>query len=296
MMDRRAALDLLRAESSAWALAPDQLDGIVALLAHGQRAAARGPSLLGGTSATAVIKIVGPLVRRGGLLADFFGFASYASIRSAIAQAVADKEVTRIVLYVDSPGGAALGCEECADDIARAGHVKPVTAFVDGMAASAGYWLAASAGNISASPSSVLGSIGVFILHMDASKMLADVGIRPTFIVSKASPHKVDGNSYQPLSKDARDHEQQDVDAIASKFIASVARGRRVSSAKVRADFGQGRTLFAEPARAAGMIDGIASSLKETIGSAPSARTTASADFSHRRDAAARRLQLERLR
>jgi protease-4 len=71
--------------------------------------------------------------------------------------------VKAVLLYVNTPGGASDDC----DSIFRALHnykIKynvPIYAYVDGMCASAGMYIACVADKIFASPPSVIGSIGV---------------------------------------------------------------------------------------------------------------------------------------
>lgn len=278
MSDLRRGFDMLRTEGALWAMEPTRLASLAAVLARSpdginpdhradMRSSAR-TQLPAHAAATAVIPIIGPLVRRGGILADMFGLASYSGIRNALAQAASDRSVSRVVLLVDSPGGTALGCEEVADDVARVARIKPVTAFVDGLCASAAYWIASQAQSLVSTASGEIGSIGVFVLHADESRLMDEIGVTPTFIVSKASPRKVDGNSLQPLKAEAKARFQADVDAIAGKFVGAVARGRRISAATVKADFGQGATLFAGPAKSAGMVDGIGR-LEEVLRVAP---------------------------
>jgi signal peptide peptidase SppA len=275
MDDVSRAWDLIRAESSIWAIAPSQLDALAARMAstpgnadefwyraHPSRdlaAADRRKAMPAPSVNAAVIPIVGPLVRRGGFLAEMFGLASYAGIRNQLAQAVADPSVDRIVLYVDSPGGSCLGCEETATDIVGASRKKPVSAFVDGLCGSAAFWLASGASHVTASPSSEIGSVGVYALHVSMAGALEQAGIAPQYITSKVSPFKTEGNSFESLAPDAKARIQRDVDAIAAKFVGAVARGRGVSVETVRADFGKGRMLFAADAKAAKMIDAVGS-------------------------------------
>lgn len=270
MSDIDRAWELIRAESLVWAMAPDKLIGLAAAIAKTPEAGddiwfaetpQRQLSNRGrpkDTPATvAVIPITGPLVRRGGIFAELFGLATYTGIRAQIGAALSDRTVDRIVLYTDSPGGSAMGCEEVTEDVRRAGRIKPVIAYVDGLDASAAYWITSAANSIVATPSGEIGSIGVFQLHADYSKMLDSEGIVPTFIKSKISPFKTEANPYEPLGDEAKAALQRDVDIIAGRFVSAVAKGRGVGVEKVRADFGKGRVLFANDAQRAGMIDGI---------------------------------------
>jgi ClpP class serine protease len=197
------AWDLLLAESSIWLMSSEQMSAHAAQIAmrlsgdvrtDGSHAALDRRPASSAPSSTAVIPITGALTKRGSFFADVLGFSSYAGIRSALAQAVADTSVERILLLVDSGGGSAPGCLECASDIVGASRRKNVTAWIaeGGLCCSAAYCLVAGANQIIASPSSEIGSIGVWQLHLDVSRALEREGVVPTFIVARQSPRKVE--------------------------------------------------------------------------------------------------------
>src|SRR5690606_24272723 len=101
-------------------------------------------------------------------------------------------------LDISSPGGEAAGMSGVAELIRAVRQTKPVLAFVNDVAASAAYGIASATDEIVVSPTSILGSIGVVMIHADRSGELAAQGIRPTLIF--AGSHKVDGNPFEPLS------------------------------------------------------------------------------------------------
>lgn len=285
MTEVRTAFDLLRAEGDIWALDPRAFDGIVARMAHQASAPATSKRPAAPAQNVAMIPIIGPLMKRGSFLSELFGFASYDRIRSLVAQAVVDRSVDKIVLFVDSPGGVVTGCEETAAAIASAKRTKPVVAYCDGLVASAAYWIASQADTITITPSGAAGSIGVIALHMDFSEAMKQAGVKPTYLTSKVSPRKADRNPYQPLDPEARKREQADIDAIARKFVTTVARGREVTSSVVADRFGQGSCLLAEAAKAVGMVD--------QIGSIETAISASQATASGRSSAAFRSIMAE---
>ena len=157
---------------------------------------------------------------------------------------------------IDSPGGSVLGLPETADAIHAANRVKPVRAFVTGIAASAAYWLASQASTITLTPSGEVGSVGVLDLHADISKALENSGVKLTAVT--AGPHKVERAPFTSLSDDAKEHMQSSVDAWYGDFLGTIRRGRgaRVSASS---DYGGGRMLSAREALAAGMVDFVSS-------------------------------------
>lgn len=211
----------------------------------------------------AIVPLMGSLIARGA----FFGAShvtSYEGFRSEMRRAAADEKVRAIVLAVDSPGGMVSGIDAAAASIRAAREVKPVTASVEGMAASAAYWLASQTGDIAISSLSQVGSIGVVALHLDISKALADFGIAPTLIYSGA--RKVDGNPFEALPQEVRADFQADVDRLRLEFSRAVAAGRpQIKSDEAMAT--EARMFSGEKAVEANLADRVAS-LDEVIATA----------------------------
>jgi signal peptide peptidase SppA len=186
-----------------------------------------------------------------------FGIGTtYSTILRAVLEAVADRDVTAILLRVHSPGGDCQGLEETADALHRAGATKPIIAHGDAMVASAAYWLAAQAHQIILTPSGEAGSLGVLATHDNLAGAAEKAGMKREFITS--APFKAEGHPFGPLSPEARAHLQRRVDERGRAFVEAVARGRGVSTATVAERFGQGRMLDARSALAAGMVDAVA--------------------------------------
>jgi signal peptide peptidase SppA len=180
---------------------------------------------------------------------------STSKLALTVTSLAADTNVGAIVLDIDSPGGMVTGTPEAADAIFAARKRKDVVALVNPLAASAAYWLASQCTTITATKSGDAGSVGVFLMHVDHSKMLNDAGVRPTFIF--AGKYKTEGNAYEPLTNEARAYYQGEIDRTHSQFICAIARGRNISASTVRERFGQGRCLTADDALRVGMIDAI---------------------------------------
>jgi signal peptide peptidase SppA len=184
------------------------------------------------------------------------GGTSAEGFAKRIEAADADTNVGRIVIDGNSPGGSVFGVPEAA--AAVAGASKPVTFVANSLAASAAYWIASQADELVVSPSSEVGSIGVYAYHEDMSKRLESLGVTPTLIRAKDSPNKAGGHPAFPLSKDAHAALQDSVDTYMQMFLEAVASGRGVSVATVKEQFGGGRMFTAREAVARGMADRIA--------------------------------------
>lgn len=265
-------------ESVAWAAIVD----VLALRAAGQgltdeeisarvEAAQNGPRQ-GRSKSTGVgiytLPIYGVITPRGNIMARSSGGTTAESILNEFRAAMADPDVDGIVFDMDSPGGAVEGIDELAAEIRAARGQKPIVAVANYMAASAAYWIASAADEIVASPSAMVGSIGVFTAHDDISEAQAKLGIKRTVI--SAGKHKAEGALGQPLSDEARAHVQEQVDEHYAAMTSAIAKGRtygdrKVTQATVKGEsYGEGRGVMAKKALAAGMIDHI-DTLENTV-------------------------------
>lgn len=229
-------------------------DEIAARVAAGTAAA--GPRSGSRTiGAVGVIPIYGVIMPRASLMTAMSGGTGVDQIRANIRQALDDETVGSILLDFDSPGGAVDGIEELANEIRAARGRKPIVALADYSMASAAYYLGSQADEVVASPSAQVGWIGTVQVHREYSKMDAEAGVTTT--IFRSPDGKYGANEYEPLSDKARAELQQTVQDYATQFEQAVARGRGVSVATVRADFGQGGGLTATRAKAVGLVDSV---------------------------------------
>ena len=108
----------------------------------------------------AVMPIRGVLTPDSAALERYLGWATYQGIEVACAELAANEDVAAVVLDVSCPGGMVRGLEAGAQAIAALAKAKPVHVLINPLAASAAYWLACQATDISATPGSETGCIG----------------------------------------------------------------------------------------------------------------------------------------
>ena len=204
----------------------------------------------------AIIPIHGSLINRFG---QCYGYVTgYNFIRRQRDAAMADPDVTAIVYDVNSGGGEAAGCFELADESFALRGTKPTISVVDSACYSAAYALASTSDQVVVTPTGGAGSVGVYTMHVDMSKMLENWGLDITLI--HAGEHKVDGHPYAELPEDVRADMQKSVDATYNKFVESVARNRNLSVEAVKDT--QARCYSADDALALGLIDSVASPIE----------------------------------
>jgi signal peptide peptidase SppA len=261
--EARPVFELLGLSDRPWAMTRPRLRSLVT--AAGQLdlesvAARAGTPLENGNGArthngTAVLDIRGPLFRYRSIWTWLLGGTSVEQTSLALHAAVDDPGVQRIVLAINSPGGQIDGINELANMIRAANQIKPVTAYVDGLAASGAYWLASAAGRVVADETAQLGSIGVLATVIDDRGADERRGVKRFEIVSSQSPLK----RSDPATDEGRAQLQDMVDTLAKLFIEKVAAFRGTVPAKVQRDFGQGALISAGAAVTLGMADDIGS-------------------------------------
>jgi len=193
-----------------------------------------------------VIPVTGTIVRYSSFFTEICGGVSTEMLARELNTALNDESVETIVFNIDSPGGEASGIAELGEMIKEARAKKKIVAYVDDMAASAGYWIASAAEEIYASKTAMVGSIGVVFTLREKTGS----GIE---IVSNVSPRKrPDISTAEGISQI-----QAWADKLGDIFVDSVALNRGVSSDTVLEKFGQGDMLVGREALEAGMVDSI---------------------------------------
>lgn len=271
MNSLRAAL-LAKASGLIWAMDDAEYQSILAQIEHGPLFTSNGILKPGEDAerlqaaaihqnterATArreggvmVVPVVGIISNRMSLFDYLFGGGSTspAAIAAAVESGVADSGIKSVVVTYDTPGGVTTGVTEaCARLLAIRGQGTPIISQVIGTCASAGYWMASTGDEISATPSAMVGGVGAFQTHDDNSGMYEQEGTHRTF--QQAGLWKTESMDTQALSEEATAHRLANVDAVMGQFAADVAKGRGVTPAEVRGEkYGQGRVYLAPLAK-----------------------------------------------
>ncbi|WP_173979218.1 S49 family peptidase [Magnetospirillum sp. UT-4] len=123
-----------------------------------------------------VVRLAGLIAAGGGMLRGGLNLAGQAGVLKA---AFAPRRLAAVALAINSPGGSPVQSSLLGRRIrAHAEERKvPVIAFVEDVAASGGYWLAAAADEIVVDPASILGSIGVVSAGFGFHDAIARLGI-----------------------------------------------------------------------------------------------------------------------
>ena len=174
-------------------------------------------------------------------------------IVKALTDATKDKKVKAIVLRVNSPGGAVTASESMTHAVREAKKVKPVVISMSGLAASAGYEISCFGTKIVAHPTTLTGSIGVFATIPEVGNMLRQkLGITTDTVMTNKNSTGL--SLFRPLSADARNMLQRNVEDFYITFTQRVADGRGLSRTYVDS-IARGRVWTGLQAKEIGLVD-----------------------------------------
>ncbi len=198
----------------------------------------------------AVIRLSGVIGTQGrGALND-------ATLGPVIEKAFSRGKPDAVALEINSPGGSPVQSSLIGSRIRRLAEDKkvPVIAFVEDVAASGGYWLAAAADEIYADPSSVVGSIGVISASFGAHEFIREHGIERRVHTAGKSKSMLD--PFRPEQPEDVARLETLLEDIHSNFIDHV-KARRGGKLEEGKDLFSGEIWLAKRATELGLIDGI---------------------------------------
>lgn len=275
-------MNLLRAiVGHQWLISPDFVSGVLPFVANmvsrgddtGFESLARpsasyaivgngdifaGPTNRAITEATAgsiaVIEINGPLMKND----QNCGPVGTATIASWIQQADKNPNIDGIILKIDSPGGTVDGTEHTANVISST--KKKTIAFVDGMACSAGYWIASACDEIVVSgQTGMVGNIGTRTTIVDQIPALENLGIKIHQINATKSTDKTKfyDDAISGTPEGYQQYRDLILDPVNDVFISTVTKNRKGKLDLSKEDVTTGKVYYSKPALKAGLIDQI---------------------------------------
>jgi protease IV len=182
---------------------------------------------------------------RGTIGADTLG--------ALIRQARTDDRVSAIVLRLDTPGGTVLASELIRQELELTQMAgKPVVVSMAGTAASGGYWIASTADEIWASPTTITGSIGIFGLVPTFEETLGEIGVHTDGIGT--TPLSLGADPFAGLTDEMRTVIQANLEFGYQRFVNLVARGRDLAPERAIA-LSEGQVWSGAQAVELGLVD-----------------------------------------
>lgn len=198
----------------------------------------------------AVVRLSGAIgmAGRGSLNAD--------TLAPILEKAFRKGKPVAVALEINSPGGSPVQSSLIGAHIRRlADELEiPVIGFVEDVAASGGYWLAAAADEIWADDSSVVGSIGVISASFGLDVLLERQGVARRVYTAGDSKSMLD--PFKPENPEDVARLKQLLEDIHGNFIAHV-KDRRGDKLTAEQNLFNGEIWLAGRATELGLIDGI---------------------------------------
>ena len=175
------------------------------------------------------------------------------TVVSAVNEAANDTSIKAIILRVDSPGGSALASDLMWNALENAKAKKPVVVSMSDVAASGGYYIACNANKIVAEPSTITGSIGVFMGKPVVKGLYDWLGITNEYVMrGKNSGIFRETEKWTPAERAKMEEGANNI--YFNNFLPKVAKGRNMDSERANA-LGQGRVWTGTQAKDNGLID-----------------------------------------
>ena len=267
---RRTKMKLLDVINSPWAIIPDKLNEIrdvylsrlnkekIDLKALQEElgrplGSQLEESIVDGVS---IIPIEGVIAKKMNMFSNVSGGTSIDIVENAFVRALNNDDVHTILLQIDSQGGTVAGTQEFASLVYQSRDQKRIISVVDGMMASAALWIGVAAHEVFISGDTAqVGSIGVVATHVDVSERDKMEGVKTTEIAS--GKFKAIASEHKPLTEEARDVIQDQVDELFSIFVRDVAEFRDMEVEALLDGIADGRIFIGQKAVKTGLVDGV---------------------------------------
>ena len=209
----------------------------------------------------AQVELCGIIGKRLSSMETMCGGCDLEDVEENLMEALASPMVSTVILRIDSPGGTCNGVLEFSQKIEKLATEsrKPVFAFIDGQGCSAAYWIACGCNGIACTPSSDVGSIGVYMALVDESANWTQEGYK--LVLIKAGELKGAGIAGSQITPAQIAAWQADVDMIYAQFTGSV----RAARPGIADETMQGQAFYGPRALEAGLVDKIYNDVGEML-------------------------------
>jgi protease-4 len=178
-----------------------------------------------------------------------------ARIREELDMAKEDKRIKAVILRINTPGGDVTTCDIIHHELEtfKEKTDTPIVAQFMGLAASGGYYIAASADKLVAHPTTVTGGVGVVAYRVNASGLMEKIGISDETI--KSGEKKDLGSPLRPMTDEEREIIQGIIDRMFVRFMNVVREARPGIEDEAMGEIADGRVFTAERALEIKLID-----------------------------------------
>lgn len=211
----------------------------------------------GGSDKIAVINVEG-IIMDVAAESDIWGsaYASSPIICDYLNEAINDDEVKAVILSIDSPGGDVYASDIIYNKIKEVQQSgKVVVVHMKGVAASGGYYIAAPADAIVASPLTITGSVGVYMQFQSMDGLYEKLGIETRTITNAEGEYKTGAGLFDDNPNGEEDKLYQEiVDETFDKFVSVIEDGRELNRTEIL-EFADGRVMTGQQAKELNLVD-----------------------------------------
>ena len=179
-------------------------------------------------------------------------------IREILSTAEKDSDIKALWVKINSPGGTVTSSDIIYHEIKmfkKRRNIKVYVSVID-LAASGGYYIAVAADKIIAHPTSLVGSIGVIAVKLNAENLMSKVGLE--WEVVKSGDKKDSLSPFRPFTPEERELFQGTIDGFHRRFVQVIAENRPQLDIETVSRLADGRVYSSDEALKSGLIDKIA--------------------------------------
>lgn len=165
-----------------------------------------------------------------------------------------DKKAKAVIVWIDSPGGSAVGGEEVYLRLKELSTKKPVVTVMRSVAASAGYMISLGTDYVFAREGTITGSIGVLIETAEVTELAQKLGIKP--IAIKSAPLKASPSPFEKSTPEAEKVMHDMIMDFYDRFVRIMEERRKIPHAQALL-LADGRVFSGRKAVETKLIDAI---------------------------------------
>jgi protease-4 len=169
-------------------------------------------------------------------------------------QASKDPEIRGAIVRVDSPGGDAIASDDILREMKLLSKAKPTVISMSDVAASGGYYIAATGDPIVAYPGTITGSIGVVFTKPNMKGLYDKIGVTKESI-DRGRNAGIDSD-YGPMTPAAREKLREGIKSTYDAFLVRVAEARKRKVDEIE-PLAQGRVWMGTDAHQNKLVDAL---------------------------------------
>jgi len=143
-----------------------------------------------------------------------------------------NKDYKEILFIMNSPGGSPTASEELSEYLKSYAKDKNITMYIQGIAASGGYYIASAVKPLYVNKNAIVGSIGVILPHYSIEKLAKRIGVEEDEL--SAGKYKKPISFFKKIAQEDKEYlQKQLLKPTYENFITAVAENRGIERQKL---------------------------------------------------------------